>query len=367
MPKIARKHQKIFASSASNNGVFGSAQVGTKVLSNDLDTLQGLSAFLNGWNDAVISGQRLPPLEEAQTLDYIATYQLAYLFQEGIPEWNTSATYYQNSIVKKTGTYQLYGSIVDNNTGNALPAAVDDANWKYLGDLSAATGVPNGTTTNSGNAYTVTLSPAITSLSQSQLYVVSFNAPNSGAATLNPNAIGATAIRDYQGNALAGGEIQIGRYILSYDGTNLRIITAVPTATTSLKGIVQLATGAEVKTGTDTAKVAPVSAMVQHEGVCKAWVRFNGNGTVAITDSYNVSSVTDNGTGAYTVNFTTSFANANYCFAGMAAWSTATNILVSQHQATAPSTSACRLDVTEASSAMQIDAEKVCAQFFGDQ
>lgn len=48
------------------------------------------------------------------------------------------------------------------------------------------------------------------------------------------------------------------------------------------------------------------------QGRAKAWVNFNGTGTVAIRDSFNVSSITDNGTGAYTVNFSTAMANANY-------------------------------------------------------
>jgi len=47
----------------------------------------------------------------------------------------------------------------------------------------------------------------------------------------------------------------------------------------------------------------------------KAWVNFNGTGTVAIRASYNVSSITDNGTGDYTVNFTTALADANYSIA----------------------------------------------------
>jgi hypothetical protein len=47
-------------------------------------------------------------------------------------------------------------------------------------------------------------------------------------------------------------------------------------------------------------------------GIAKAWVNFNGTGTVAIRDSFNVSSITDNGTGDYTVNFTTAMPNANY-------------------------------------------------------
>jgi hypothetical protein len=48
------------------------------------------------------------------------------------------------------------------------------------------------------------------------------------------------------------------------------------------------------------------------QGSAKAWVNFNGTGTVAIRASYNVSSITDNGTGDYMVNFTTAMPDANY-------------------------------------------------------
>tara|TARA_Y100000022_G_C12954555_1_gene241850 strand:- start:49 stop:432 length:384 start_codon:yes stop_codon:yes gene_type:complete len=44
----------------------------------------------------------------------------------------------------------------------------------------------------------------------------------------------------------------------------------------------------------------------------KAWVNFNGENTVAISDDFNVSSITDNGTGNYTVNFTNGMGNGNY-------------------------------------------------------
>lgn len=53
-------------------------------------------------------------------------------------------------------------------------------------------------------------------------------------------------------------------------------------------------------------KVDPTKNAVQ------AWVNFNGTGTVAIRESYNVSSITDNGTGDYTVNFTNALTDANY-------------------------------------------------------
>ena len=59
---------------------------------------------------------------------------------------------------------------------------------------------------------------------------------------------------------------------------------------------------AQFATVTGTAPIYP----------CRAWVNFNGTGTVAIRGSGNVSSITDNGTGDYTVNFTTAMADANY-------------------------------------------------------
>ena len=46
--------------------------------------------------------------------------------------------------------------------------------------------------------------------------------------------------------------------------------------------------------------------------LCRAWVNFNGTGTVAIRASFNVSSITDNGTGDYTVNFTNALPDTNY-------------------------------------------------------
>jgi len=50
---------------------------------------------------------------------------------------------------------------------------------------------------------------------------------------------------------------------------------------------------------------------------CRAWVNFNGTGTVAIRASGNVTSITDNGTGDYTVNFTTAMPDANYAVCSM--------------------------------------------------
>jgi hypothetical protein len=84
------------------------------------------------------------------------------------------------------------------------------------------------------------------------------------------------------------------------------------------------------------------------DGLAKAWVNFNGTGTVAIRASLNVSSITDNGTGDYTVNFTTAFSDANYAVAGGAAYSSdpasgaSAARYVSISTQAAPTTTTCR-------------------------
>lgn len=138
MAKILRKFQKIFASGAANNGQFGSAVAGTKITSSDVETLQALAAYLSGWDSATIGSQKLPTLEEFQALHYISNYQLAYLFQEGVSEWNTDTEYHENSMVKD-GTV-LYLSKTNTNTGNAVS---DTANWLRAGDISYLFAIEN--------------------------------------------------------------------------------------------------------------------------------------------------------------------------------------------------------------------------------
>ena len=64
---------------------------------------------------------------------------------------------------------------------------------------------------------------------------------------------------------------------------------------------------ANITDGTDTVATGYVI-----NGSAKAWVNFNGSGTVAIRDSLNVGSITDSGTGVYVINFTNNFSNVNY-------------------------------------------------------
>ncbi len=113
--------------------------------------------------------------------------------------------------------------------------------------------------------------------------------------------------------------------------------------TATINGVtVALSSQAQAEAGTDNAtQMTPlrVRNALNASGsapifACRAWVNFNGTGTVAIRASGNVSSITDNGTGEYTINFTTALPDANYCaLVGAATDNTAYTAMISSASA----------------------------------
>ena len=101
---------------------------------------------------------------------------------------------------------------------------------------------------------------------------------------------------------------------------------------------------------------------------CKAWVNFNGTGTVAISASGNVSSITDNGTGDYTVNFTTALADGFWAASGIAQLtinsSGRENMFVSLRRENNLSASQARLSTQACDTASATDVELVAVAFF---
>jgi hypothetical protein len=102
-------------------------------------------------------------------------------------------------------------------------------------------------------------------------------------------------------------------------------------------------------------------------GSAKAWVNFNGTGTVAIRASYNVSSITDNGTGDYTVNFTNALVDANYCYT-MAVEDASLQLVNSNFTGFSKTSSSIRTGTryisSTAGSAVADDADSVCIAIF---
>ena len=98
-----------------------------------------------------------------------------------------------------------------------------------------------------------------------------------------------------------------GTFTIAAPGTNTNRTLTLPDATATLATTTDSITQTQLATALNASGSAPIYA-------CRAWVNFNGTGTVAIRSSGNVSSITDGGTGTYTVNFTTAMPDTNYAF-----------------------------------------------------
>ena len=68
-----------------------------------------------------------------------------------------------------------------------------------------------------------------------------------------------------------------------------------------------------IKSNSSAAPVFQNTSGTENGQLAKAWINYNGTGTVSIRDSFNVSSLTDNGEGLYTITFTNAMSNNDYC------------------------------------------------------
>jgi hypothetical protein len=92
----------------------------------------------------------------------------------------------------------------------------------------------------------------------------------------------------------------------------------------------------------------------------KAWVNFNGAGTVAIRASGNTTSITDNGVGDFTVNFTTIMVDANYAFNLSRGALPSNGFIIQPDSSTIPTTAALRVACVIITNASSQDVERVC-------
>ena len=269
--------------------------------------------------------------------------------------------------VVKTSTETLIG------TYDNIPSINDPYSEGSL--LSNVTGT---------NTIAATASPTITSYSTGAAYSFIAVNTNTGAVTLSIDGLIAKNVTKVGSQPLVAGDILAGMLVyVHYDGIRFQMIgnvvyggsvtnatisggtisgatitggsvsglatdlaiadggTGASTAlaafdalkqasTDTYAGVVELATAAEAAAGTDTTR--PITPSTLRDGLnstgtapvyaARAWVNFNGTGTVAIRSSGNVSSITDNGVGNYTVNFTTAMPDANYAVVGSVAGST---------------------------------------------
>lgn len=221
-----------------------------------------------------------------------------------------------------------------------------------------------GTTTGTQPNYNISI-PGIDAYFEFLIIYVKFHATNTVVgATLNINSIGAVNIKRSDGSNIDTGDLnQNAIYVLIFDGTEFRI-SAMQRATQSSRGIIKIATAAETKAATDdTSCIAPSNAKY-HPGMAKAWVNFDGVGA-AIQKSYNVTSVTKNGTGNYTINFTNNMSDTNFCVSANAELAVPPGVAVTT-QIYSSSVSSVRITVINSATGVFIDPARAYVIVHGE-
>lgn len=132
-----------------------------------------------------------------------------------------------------------------------------------------------GTTAGTGAAYTIALTPIPSALTAGLAFKANIHTVNTVSnPTINTNSLGAKTMKDVYGKPIEIGELPTGsQAIFVYDGTDF---------------IVHIVT-------------------VNHPGIAKAWVTFDGNGSITVKDSYNLTSVVRNSVGDYTITWSITF------------------------------------------------------------
>ena len=134
MAKYNRPNGKLFGSSATNIGVFGSGQAGeTYTTTTDPNTANSLGThWEEGWNGAVVSQApyTAPFIEDMNAVNYVNSYNSAYLLQRGIPEYDANEEYQADSVCTYNG--EIWICLQDATTGIT---PTEGANWHVQAEV----------------------------------------------------------------------------------------------------------------------------------------------------------------------------------------------------------------------------------------
>ena len=223
--------------------------------------------------------------------------------------------------ISSAGEVTVYGGNVTlNGQGDLRFADSDSSNWvAFQAPATIASNItwtlPNAdgtsgqslTTNGSGALSWSTITPTIASRSDVD-----------GVHTTGTVTSGSASLTVASATGIVQGMVVVGEGITP--GTTVSTIVST-TVTLSANAGATLSSD-PVGFYNNTKALSPGSVGGQ---LCRAWVNFSGTSTVAIRASFNVSSITDNGTGDYTVNFTTAMPDANYCLTALVNATSSTN------------------------------------------
>jgi hypothetical protein len=158
MARITRVTAIPFGASGTTDDfeTFGSTAVGGTDYSKDIAAIQATDAWLNGWRPALIAA-KAPVLQDMNGKMLVDSNLICYLFQDGVPEYDSGTTYYIGGVVKylgNSGYVEFYVSLTNSNTGNALGTRVSNSNWMFLYAMNTTTQglIIPGTNTNDSAA-----------------------------------------------------------------------------------------------------------------------------------------------------------------------------------------------------------------------
>jgi hypothetical protein len=218
----------------------------------------------------------------------------------GVPTAPTAANGTNTTQVATTAFVLANGGAVTSVAGRTGAVTLSNTDISGLGTMATATAADYSTTTVANGLYYPLSSNPAGYLTSAPVTSV---AGRTGAITL--------AVADVSGAAPLASPTFTGTVTIPAGAS---ISGFAPLASPTFTGTPTLPTGTIAVTqtaGNNTTAVA-TTAFVRADNNVKAWVNFNGTGTVAIRASFNVSSITDNGTGDYTVNMTTAMPDTSY-------------------------------------------------------
>jgi hypothetical protein len=163
-----------------------------------------------------------------------------------------------------------------------------------------------GYTTNVGDITGVTAGSGITGGGTSGTVTIS-HADTSSQGSVNNS--GNTVIQDIT--------LDTYGHITAIGSTTLSIPSAANNATITLSAGTGLTGGGSFTTDQSSNATITFNSSVSPDGLADMWVNFNGTGSISTRDSFNVSSLTDNGTGQYSVNLSSGFSSTSYSVSGL--------------------------------------------------
>lgn len=279
-----------------------------------------------------------------------------------------------NALGSVTVKKSIGGALVDLVAGDLRAGTIAEieyisaaAGYQLLNPATYSQGasVASATTINldtaTGDYVSITGTTTITgiTLAQGRERTVTFAAAltlTHGASLLLKNA-GANIVTAAGDSAVFRGEASGVVRMISYTPATGQAIASVGFTNIAAAAI---ATQAEMEAET-ASKLVTASLLKNHPGVAKAWVKFNGTGTPAISSSNNVTSITDNGVGDYTINFTTPFSSVNYTMAPTANFTAGAAWVGISSQAVGS------MRILVANNGVFADLSNIQATFFGDQ